>query len=51
MKFERKESCIQEHLHKHFQTEGHRSFLNEAQLHLLIKQMENNMRTLKAMKP
>ena len=29
-KFDRKESCMQEYLYKHFQTEGHKSFPNEA---------------------
>ena len=28
-KFDRKESCMQEHFYKHFQTEGHKSVLNE----------------------
>ena len=28
-KFDRKESCMQEHLYKHFQMEGHKGFLNE----------------------
>ena len=29
-KLDRKESCMQEHLYKHFQMEGHKGFLNEA---------------------
>ena len=36
-KFDRKESCMQEHLHKHFQTEGHKGFLNEASAALIDK--------------
>ena len=28
-KFGRKESCMQEHLYKHFQIEGHKGFLIE----------------------
>ena len=39
-KFDRRESCMEEHLHKNFQTEGQKSCLNEVQLHLLIKKME-----------
>ena len=30
LEFDRKKSCMQEHLYKHFQTEGHKCFLNEA---------------------
>ena len=29
-KFDRRESCMQEHLYKHFLTKGHKGFLNEA---------------------
>lgn len=29
-KFDRPESCMQEHLYKHFWSKGHKSFLNEA---------------------
>ena len=36
-KFDRKESCMQEHLHKHFQTEGHNSFLNEVSVTFIDK--------------
>ena len=36
-KFDRKESCMQEHLYKHFQTEGHKGFLNEASVTLIDK--------------
>ena len=36
-KFGRKESCIEEHLHKHFQTEGHNSFLNEVSVTFIDK--------------
>ena len=39
-KFGRKESCVQEHLYKHFQTEGHKGFLNEASVTFLIEQLE-----------
>ena len=28
-KFDMKESCMQEHLYKHFSSEGHKGFLNE----------------------
>ena len=36
-KFDRKESCMQEHLYKHFQTEGHKGFLNEASVTFIDK--------------
>ena len=39
-KFDRKESSMQEHLCKHFETKSHQSFLHNASLHLIIKQME-----------
>ena len=36
-KFERKESCMQEHLYKHFQPEGQKDFLNEASVTFIDK--------------
>ena len=36
-KFDRKESCMQEHLYKHFQTEGHKGFLNKASVTFIDK--------------
>ena len=36
-KFDWKESCMQEHLYKHFQTEGHKGFLNEASVTFIDK--------------
>ena len=36
-KFDRKESCMQEHLYKHFQMEGHKGFLNEASVTFIDK--------------
>ena len=58
-KFDRKVSCMQEHLHKHFQTEGHKGFLNEASITLIDKTDGKDpkkrkrywMQTLKTMKP
>ena len=35
--FDRKESCMQEHLYKYFQTEGHKGFLNEASVTFIDK--------------
>ena len=56
-KFDRKESCMQEHLYKHFQTEGHKGFLNEVSVTFIDKTDGKNpkkrerywMRTLKKM--
>ena len=56
-KFDRKESSMQEHLCKHFDTKGHKSFLNKESLHLIIKQMEKIQKnrkilwSLKTMEP
>ena len=36
-KFDRKESCMQEHLYKYFQTEGHKGFLNEESVTFIDK--------------
>ena len=36
-KFDRKKSCMQEHLYKHFQSEGHKGFLNEASVTFIDK--------------
>ena len=36
-KVDRKESCMQEHLHKHFHSEGHKGFLNEASVIFIKK--------------
>ena len=36
-KFDRKESCMQEHLYKHFQTDSHKGFLNEASVTFIDK--------------
>ena len=36
-KIDRKESCMQKHLYKHFQTEGHKGFLNEASVTFIDK--------------
>ena len=36
-KFDRKEPCMQEHLYKHFQMEGHKGFLNEASVTFIDK--------------
>ena len=35
--FNSAESCIQEHLYKHFQAEGHKGFLNEASITIIRK--------------
>ena len=50
-----KESCMQEHLCKHFHTEGYKSFLGEASVTFIegkkMKKRERYwMRTLKTMK-
>ena len=58
-KFDRKESCMQEHLYKYFQTEGHKGFLNEASVTFIDKTDGQDpkkrercwMRTLKTMEP
>ena len=58
-KFDRKESCMQEHLYKHFQTEGHKGSLNEASVTFIdktdgkdLKKTERYwMRTLKTVEP
>ena len=58
-KFDRKESCMQEHLYKHFQTEGHKGFLNEASVTFIDKTDGKDpkkrerywMQTLKTMEP
>ena len=50
---------MQKHLHKHFQTEGYKGFLNEASVTFIDKTMEKIrkkrarhwVRTLKAMEP
>ena len=55
--FDRKESCMQEHLYKHFETEGHKGFLNEASVTFIDKTDGKDpkkrywMRTLKTMEP
>ena len=36
-KFDRKESCVQGHLYKHFQTKGRKSFLNEPSVTFIDK--------------
>ena len=36
-KFDKKESCMQEHLYKHFQEEGHKGFLNEESVTFIDK--------------
>ena len=56
-KFDRKEPCMQEHLYKHFQTAGHKDFLNEASITFIDKTERKDpktrerywMRTLKTM--
>ena len=58
-KFGRKDSCMQEHLYKHFHTEGHKGFLNEASVAFIdktdgkdLKKRERYwMQTLKTMEP
>ena len=58
-KSDKKESCMQEHLYKHFQAEGHKSFLNEASVTYIDKTDGKYpkkrercwMRTLKTMEP
>ena len=56
-KFDRKESCMQEHLYKHFQKEGHKGFLNEVSVTFIDKTDGKDpkkrywMRTLKTMEP
>ena len=41
-KFDRKESCMQEQVYKHFQTEGHKSFLNEVSVIFIDKTDEKD---------
>ena len=36
-KFDRKESCMQEHLYRHFSSSGHMGFLNDVSVTLLDK--------------
>ena len=36
-KFDRKKSCMQGHLYKHFQTEGQKGFLNEPSVTFIVK--------------
>ena len=36
-KFDRKEFCLQEHLYKHLQVEGHKGFLNEVSVTFVDK--------------
>ena len=56
-KFDAKESCIKEHLYRHFSSPGHRRFFNDVSVTLIDKtdgsdpkKLENNwMKTLKAM--
>ena len=36
-KFDRKESCMQEHLYRHFSSSGHRGFLNDVSVTLIDK--------------
>ena len=58
-KFDRKKSFMQEHLYKHFQTEGHKGVLNEASVTFIDKTDGEDpkkrerywMQTLKTMKP
>ena len=58
-KFDRKESCMQEHLYKYFQTEGHKGFLNEESVTFIDKTDVKDpkkrerywMQTLKTMDP
>ena len=43
-KFDSKEFCMQEHLYKHFQTDGHKGFLNEASVtKIVIKILDANI--------
>ena len=58
-KFDRKESCMQEHLDRHFSSPGHRGFLNDVSVTLIDKtdgsdpkkREEYWMKTLKTMAP
>ena len=36
-KFDRKESCMQDHLYRHFSSPGHRGFLNDVSVPLIDK--------------
>ena len=36
-KFDRKVSCMWEHLYKHFQSDGHKGFLNEVSVTFIDK--------------
>ena len=42
-KFDRKESCMQEHLYRHFSSPGHRGFLNDVSV-TLTKPMDQTLR-------
>ena len=58
-KFDRKGSCMQEHLHRHFSCPGHRGFLNDVSVTLIDKTDGSGpkkredywMKTLKTMAP
>ena len=58
-KFDWKESCMQEHLYRHFSSPGHIGFLNDVSVTLIDKtdgsepkkREDHWMKTLKAMKP
>ena len=58
-KFDRKESCMQEHLYKHFQADGHKGSLNESSVTFIDKADGKEpkkrgrywMRTLKTIEP
>ena len=58
-KFDRKESCMQEHLYRHFSSPGHRGFLNDVSVTLIDKTDGSDpkkredywMKTLKTMAP
>ena len=58
-KFDRKESCMQEHLYRHFSSLAHSGFLNDVSVTLIDKTDESDskkredfrMKTLKTMAP
>ena len=58
-KFDRKESCMQEHLYRHFSSPGHRRLLNNVSVKLIDKTNGSDpekredywMKTLKTMAP
>ena len=57
--FKRREKCIQDHLHKHFESKGHTEFLNDVSITLTDKTDGSNpnkkenywMQTLKTYAP